>query len=61
MQDESVHYSHFKERLAFEVSVNSSEVLALVQKILEKNRELTQLANQLIAAVQVAESSQDHR
>jgi len=56
--DETVHNSRFSERLAFEVSIDGSEVLSLVKQISVKTRELTELSNQLIAAMRVAEENQ---
>lgn len=53
MFDESVHNSHFSERLTFEVSVNSSEILFLIKQITDKSKELTILTNRLVSAVQV--------
>jgi len=60
MIDETVHNSHFSERLAFEVSVDGSEVLSLVKQVAVKAKELTVISNNLIAAVHVAEKKQDH-
>lgn len=60
MLDEKVHNSHYVDRLAFEVSVDKSEVLSLMKQIAVKTKELTILSNQLIAAVEVQEENQDH-
>lgn len=56
--EESVHTSHFSERLTFEVSVNSSEVLSLIKQITDKSKELTTLTNRLVSAVQVKGNDQ---
>jgi len=55
---ESVHSSGFKERLAFEVSVNSSEMLSLIKDIVETTRLLSGLAQNLMATLEVMEETQ---
>lgn len=58
MIEESVHNSHFIERLAFEVSVERSEALSLIKQIADKSKELAALSNRLIAMLQVTENDQ---
>jgi len=51
--DETVHVSRMKERLAFEVSVNGSEMLSLLKEIMETTKTLSGLSHRLMETLEV--------
>lgn len=53
-----VHPSRLKDRIAFEVCVNRSEVLSLIEQIMAKSKDLMVLSNRLTDALSVAEDNQ---
>lgn len=58
MYDETVHSSKLKERLAFEVSINSSDMLSLLKNIIDEARTLSNLAQSLMGTLEVMENDQ---
>lgn len=58
MHEETVHNSQMKERLAFEVLVNRSEMLSLLKEIIETTRKLSGLSQHLMQALTVSEDDQ---
>lgn len=53
MNDETVHASRMKERLSFEVSVKSSEMLSLLKEIMETTKTLSGLSYRLMETLEV--------
>ncbi len=58
MTEETVHISRMKERLAFEVSINGSEILSLLKEIVETTKTLSSLSYRLMEALEVKENGE---
>lgn len=58
MYDETVHNSKLKERLAFEVSINSSAMMSQLKEIMEATRTLSNLTQALMGTLEVMENDQ---
>ncbi len=58
MFNETVHNSHFKERLTLEVSVDKSTVLMLLKQVVDTSKDLVRFSNALMAALEVQEETE---
>ena len=58
MVEETVHMSRLKERFAFEVSINESELLSLLKEITETTKTLYQLSSRMMETLEVMENNE---